>query len=395
MTMKYIIDGEIEQHIRMHINEGFSFPEKIKIVKAELFSFKPGKREKVWKDGTGRVQRTWCFQPWLRIFDEDGNIGEGHASPEVWKTFLPLMLEAEEPMTNLEFRRLFYWKVRSQERYYGAMCQIELLLFDLIANKRNVPMHRLLGAQRDWCDCYKGGGSVLRTDEELVEELLEFKKQGYKATKFKIGIRDIERDLRRLKLVREALGPEFKIAVDANQAWDAETAMTFIREAHQYNVEWFEEPIEAHNSMDEIKKLVKMMKEEDVYIPLAYGESIDTLAMFDCYIRAGVEVIQPKPFTYTITEALKIADYARAKGCRITSGQGYLPGCVFGTLLKEGELIEFHKPNSDYVEDYYCRKGELRDGKIWLPLEAGSPIKADLMRLAQDGYLKDVQYFVR
>ena len=390
-TIKYMVNGEIEQHIRMHINTGLAFDDKIRIVKAKLYTFNPKPREKTWKDGTGKVQKTWCFQPWMEVWDQDGNVGRGHVSPEVWKVMIPLMIKDGTARTNLEWRRFFYWFYRCQEQYSSPMYQLEALLFDLIAVKRGLPMHRLLGAQRDWADCYKGGGSVLRTDEELVEELLEFKRQGYTTTKFKIGIRDIDRDLRRLKLVREALGPEFKIAVDANQAWDAETAMTFIRKAYPYGIEWFEEPIEAHNSMDEIEKLVKMMKAEGVYIPLAYGESVNTLATFDAYIRVGVEVIQPKPINYTMAEGLRIADYAREKGCRITSGQSFMPGCVFGTLLREGELIEFHKPNSDYVEDYYSRKGRLQDGKILLPSESGAPIRADLDKLARDGCLAEEQ----
>ena len=64
-----------------------------------------------------------------------------------------------------------------------------------------------------------------------------------------------------------------------------------------------------------------------------------------------------------------------------------------GALLEEGELIEFHKPNSDYVEDYYSVHGELRDGRMYLPDIPGIPVRVDLDRLGADGCLAGIQYF--
>ena len=55
--MIYKIDGTIEQTISMKINEDLAFPDKIKINKAVLYSFNRKPREKVWKDGTGKVSR--------------------------------------------------------------------------------------------------------------------------------------------------------------------------------------------------------------------------------------------------------------------------------------------------------------------------------------------------
>jgi L-alanine-DL-glutamate epimerase-like enolase superfamily enzyme len=390
--MIYTVDGEIRQNVAMKLNEGFSFPEKIRIVRAELYTFNRKKREKVWKDGTGKVSRDWSFPTWMKIWDDEGDSGEGPVSPEVVKTFLPMLLQDKEHRTNLDWRKLFFWKVRAKEASFGAIYQAETLLLDLIAKKRNVPLYKMLGAERDWCDCYKGGGSVLRTDEELVEELCEIKNLGFRGTKFKIGIADVDRDLRRLEKVREALGPDFSIAVDGNQGWDAETAMQFIRGAKQFDVAWYEEPVEANN-MEEIAKLVQMMKDENCYIPLAFGESINTFATFRNYVDAGVEVIQPKPFNYCIAESLRIADYARSRNCRITSGQGYNPGCLMGTLLKPGELIEFHKPNCDYVDDYYSVHSELKDGRMYLPDIPGLPVRVNFEKLKADGCLSNVQYF--
>lgn len=392
MSIKYRIDNEIEQTIAMKINEELAFPDQISIVRAELYTFNKKPRAKVWKDGTGKVSREWSFPAWMRIYDKDGYYGEGTASPEVWKIFLPMMLKDNTPRTNLEWRRLFYWKERAAVGTFRAMSQIEMMMFDLLARKKEIPLHRMLGAKRDYCDVYKGGGSVLRSDEELAEELLAIKEEGFKGTKFKISICEPERDIRRMEKVRRALGPDFKIAVDSNQAWDAQTCMEFIRGAYEYGIEWYEEPVQAYE-MEEIAKLASMMKEEGLEVPIAMGESAKYYDTFCSYVHSGVKVLQPTPFIYTIAEALRVADYGRKHGCRITSGQGYMPGVLMGTLLEEGELIEFHKPNQDYVEDYYCVRSELRDGKMYLPDIPGIPVRVDFEKLKADGCIAGIQYF--
>jgi len=386
----------VEQHIVQMINDGFSFPEKIKIVKAELYTFNRMPRETVWKDGTGRIQPTWTFPLWLRLYDEDGYCGEGRILPEVWDSFVPMMLAEKRALTNLEWRRIFYWWNRGRRANYRAMSNIEMVLFDLIARRRNAPMHRLLGADHDWVDVYKGGGSVLLTDEQLVAEMVKIKEEGYRRTKIKIGLhgRDFSHDLRRLEKVRKALGDDFGIAVDANEAWDAETSMAFLREAYQYNISWFEEPI-MQMEIEEHAKLVRMMKEENKEVPVAAGEGENIFETFRSYVDAGVQMVMPYPSFYCMAELIRTIDYCRDHGCIVTTGQGWDFGVVIGTLMKPGELVEFHKPNQEYMEDYFSIRSELKDGRIYLPDIPGIPVRVDMERLDKDGVLAGVKHLHR
>lgn len=384
--LRYQMEPGIIQTVAMKINEDLAFPEKIRIRKAELYHFKPQPRAKIWKDGTGRISRTWCFPSWLKLYDDQGFCGEGPVLPDVWKIFLPMLLEENEPHTNLEWRQLFYWRVRGDSSTFRALEQLEFILFDLIAKRRGVPAHRLLGATKDWTDCYRGGGTVLQSDEELVEELLQIKEAGYHATKFKISFADYQRDVRRMEKVRQALGPEMKIAVDSNQAWDRDTCLRFLRDAAQYDIAWYEEPTDAFD-MEEIRALAEGIEEENLRVPLAYGESARRAHTFRAYVEAGVRVLQPLPQFYTLAEQLRVMAYGRANGCRITSGQNDLPGVLVGALLQPGEPIEFHRPNTEYAEDYYTTRATLRDGKLWLPDCPGLPVRADLARLEADGCL--------
>ena len=387
---QYQMEPGIVQTIQMKVNQGLAFPDPIVIRKAELYHFHPQPREKVWKDGTGRISRSWSFPTWLRLYDTEGFCGEGPVLPEVWNIFLPMMLEDAVPRTNLEWRQLFYWRVRGDHSTFRALETLEYVLFDLLAKRRGIPAHRMLGARKDWTDCYRGGGTVLQSDEELVEELLEIKEAGYRATKFKISLNDWERDVRRMEKVRKALGPEMKIAVDSNQAWPKEICMQFLREAAPYDIAWYEEPTDAFD-MDEIAALTAAIRDEGLNVPVAYGESARRFHTFKAYIDAGVQVIQPLPQFYTLAEQLRTMEYARSRGCRITSGQNDLPGVLIGALLQPGEPIEFHRPNTERVEDYFHVRATLHDGRLYLPDCPGLPVRVDLERLQADGLLREKQ----
>ena len=387
---QYQMEPGIVQTIQMKVNQGLAFPDPIVIRKAELYHFRPQPREKVWKDGTGRISRSWCFPTWLRLYDTEGFCGEGPVLPEVWNIFLPMMLEDAVPRTNLEWRQLFYWRVRGDHSTFRALETLEYVLFDLLAKRRRMPAHRMLGARKDWTDCYRGGGTVLQSDEELVEELLEIKEAGYRATKFKISLNDWERDVRRMEKVRKALGPDMKIAVDSNQAWPKEICMQFLREAAPYDIAWYEEPTDAFD-MDEIAALTAAIRDEGLNVPVAYGESARRFHTFKAYIDAGVQVIQPLPQFYTLAEQLRTMEYARSRGCRITSGQNDLPGVLIGALLQPGEPIEFHRPNTERIEDYFNVRATLHDGRLYLPDCPGLPVRVDLERLQADGLLREKQ----
>ncbi len=112
---------------------------------------------------------------------------------------------------------------------------------------------------------------MLRTDEELLEEMLAVKEECFSCTKIKINLHDWKRDLRRFSMLREALGPEFHITVDANQAGDAETCIAFLRKAFPLGIAWLEEPV-LHTETEKIETLVRRMKEEGIHVPLDYGK---------------------------------------------------------------------------------------------------------------------------
>ena len=84
------------------------------------------------------------------------------------------------------------------------------------------------------------------SDEELLKEIGRFVEDGYTKVKFKVGAAGgISRDLERLRKVREAFGPGLEIMLDANNCWDAATAIRFADRAKEYDIAFLEEPVFA------------------------------------------------------------------------------------------------------------------------------------------------------
>ncbi|MBT9779729.1 L-alanine-DL-glutamate epimerase [Clostridium sp. MCC353] len=375
------------------MNEYFSYPDKIRIDRAVFYKIAPIPLDVPFKDGTGNVRNASLFGSWMKIYDEDGVCGQGPCTPLMLNFFVPLLLK-EEAKTVAGWREYFYWQIRNfgyQSAHVSEMGSLDMILLDLLANRAGKPLHRFLGADRDWCRVYKGGGSVLLSDEELIEDLVRFKSEGYHQTKFKIGYgTDWGKDIRRLEKARIALGEEFGIAVDANQAWDVETAFAFSKEAAAYRVSWFEEPVHAYD-MAGLKQLRDKLDEAGIAMSVAMGESVRSYHTFAGYAEHGVDHLQPgNTRMYCIGENMKVWELAKEKGAMLSSGGFTFQNVVMGTLYGEEAMIEYHQPIMEVLVPYFSVVSEVKDGKFYLPDVPGLPVQMDFEKLERDGLLEEI-----
>lgn len=375
----------------------FCYPGTIKIRKAVYYDIAPIPLPVPFKDGTGGIRRASFFKGWIKLYDDEGFFGQGPASPLMTDFFVPRLLEGEG-RSNGEWTQYFWWEIRNfgyQSPYVTEMCNLDWLLLDLLANRAGKPLHRFLGAARDWAGVYKGGGSVLLTDDGLLENLVRFKEEGYKITKFKIGGNgaDWSQDIRRLEKARLTLGDDFGIAVDANQAWDAETAFAFAREAAPLNPAWLEEPVHAYD-MDSLQRLRNLLNEAGISMEIAMGESVRSYHTHVAYAEHGVDHLQPARL-YRIAENMRVRDYARRHGCTISTGGFTFQNAALGALYSENELLEYHQPLNEVLLPYFSLVSEMKGGRFYLPDAPGLPVHLDFERLEQDGLLKGIRYYYR
>lgn len=370
----------------------FDFKDEIRFTKAIYYNFHPIPLPRRFKDATGGMGAFAPEQGCIELYDDQGfcahlSVGRGFV-----KNILPLILNGEKKSYN-EWRKTLYWKIRNsgfQSERAVEVGMLDLMMLDILAQRADQPLHRFLGATKDWAAAYKGGGSILLEDSELVEDMVRYVEEGYTTVKFKVGSDDMERDLIRIDKVRSALGDGIEIAVDANQKWDVESAYKFYELTKPYNLAWIEEPIHA-NDMNGIKEL----KDRGVTVPIAYGESMRISYEYEIYIEKGVTHLQPSVGRMTrMDDLIRIRDMARENNVRFTSGGRIYLNAIWGCLYNENEYIEYHEPISKPVGEYTLYQPEERNGRFYCqPNISGNPQRMNIEKLEKDGLLESKQFF--
>lgn len=123
-----------------------------------------------------------------------------------------------------------------------ALSGVDIALWDLAARRAGKPLATLLGGTPGPVPTYVSPVPFLATPAESAAAARAFLDQGFTALKLKIG-RGIETDLAHVAAVRDAIGPHRELRVDANSAYDAETAIELARALRPYGLAWIEEPI--------------------------------------------------------------------------------------------------------------------------------------------------------
>lgn len=143
-----------------------------------------------------------------------------------------------------------YSDISKEMEYFGhnginkwVLSTINVAMWDAWGKTLNQPVWKILGGSYKAIPVYGSGGWLSYSDQELIDEVLDYKNRGFKAVKIKVGSPTVERDLERLKKVRDAVGDEINIMMDANQGMDLPSALKLSNKASDLNIFWFEEPV--------------------------------------------------------------------------------------------------------------------------------------------------------
>lgn len=127
-----------------------------------------------------------------------------------------------------------------------ALSALDIALWDLNARSVGLPLYKYLGAVvLDRVPAYGSGGYYMagKSKDDLAREMLAFVQDGYEAVKIKVGRLSPREDEERVRIVREAVGPDIHLMLDANNAWaDLPTAMRYVERFEKYSPYWIEEP---------------------------------------------------------------------------------------------------------------------------------------------------------
>lgn len=149
-----------------------------------------------------------------------------------------------------------------------AISAVDIALWDIKGKALNLPLYKLLGGYRDKVPCYASVGYYRKGKgvQELVNEMVSYVDKGFKALKMRIGGASLREDLERVKAVREAVGDDIALMVDANHAYTVPEAIKAGKKFEKYEIYWFEDPVWP----DDYSGLAKVADALDV--PIATGE---------------------------------------------------------------------------------------------------------------------------
>jgi L-fuconate dehydratase len=126
------------------------------------------------------------------------------------------------------------------------------------------------------------------SDDQIRENARRALAEGFSAMKLKVGAQDTARDVRRAHMVREVVGPDIRIMLDANQQWTLPTALRVSLDLAPMSPFWIEEPTHPDDVVGH-----QTLARAIAPIPIALGEHVPNRILFKNFLQAGaVQVIQ-------------------------------------------------------------------------------------------------------
>jgi len=189
----------------------------------------------------------------------------------------------------------FIHEFEKESEYFGragihrwALGSINLAMWDAWAKALEQPVWKLFGVCHERVPLYGSGGWISYSIDELIAEVTGYVKRGFCAVKIKVGSPELERDLERLARVREAVGPNVNVMMDANQGMSVATALKLAEAVRPLRITWFEEPL-PHTDFDGYAQLRRQAG-----ISLAMGErEFDLVPLRELIRRDAIDLWQP------------------------------------------------------------------------------------------------------
>ncbi len=268
--------------------------------------------------------------------------------------------------------RLGHWNI--------VRAAIDMALWDIQGKTLDVPVHALLGgAQRKWVDVVKNVG--VSDPSASAQRASEIVAEGYRTIKIRVGA-DSRTDLLRLRAIREAVGPEIGIRVDANQAWNANAAIAAIDSFAEIGLEAVESPCKFWD----IRSAAEVVSR--VSVPIISDEGFWTLGDTQNVLsgRAADVLHLYLGKCGGITPSVKIAALAEAFDAHVSPGERVPLGIAEAAHLHfAASLPSLRFPCAlayDLNEDdLLVTSIPPRNGQMEVPTGAGLGIEVDEERL--------------
>ncbi|MEX5258099.1 L-talarate/galactarate dehydratase [Kocuria arenosa] len=245
-----------------------------------------------------------------------------------------------------------------------ALAAIDVALWDLKAKRAGLPLAKLLGAHRDSVRTYNTSGGFLNASlEEVRDRATRSLEEGIGGIKIKVGLPDSAEDLRRVAGVREHIGADVPLMVDANQQWDRATALRMGRRLEEFDLVWIEEPLDAYDAEGHAQLAAALDT------PIATGEMLASVAEHVRLIESrACDIIQPDaPRVGGITQFLRLAALADQRGLGLAPHFAMEIHLHLAAAYPREPWVE----HFDWLDPLFEERLETRDGRMLVPDRPG------------------------
>ncbi len=264
-----------------------------------------------------------------------------------------------------------------------ALSGIDIALWDLAGKFFSAPVHQLMGgAWRQEVRAYATGGFRFEDEDHAAScarEMAGYVAEGFRAVKIKIGY-GMRSDIATVSAVRDAIGPDIELMIDANHGYDALDAIAVGRACAKYDIQWFEEPVapEALRAYQQVRA--------GQPIAVAAGETWHgRWAIDEALQQEAVQILQPDVCGVGgLSEARKIITLADIHQVRLVphvwgTAVALAAGLQFHAILppmppsheQRAPLLEFDRTDNPFRQDIVTSPIEHKEGIVQVPQGPG------------------------
>ncbi|MCC7487680.1 MAG: mandelate racemase/muconate lactonizing enzyme family protein [Burkholderiales bacterium] len=256
----------------------------------------------------------------------------------------------------------------------SALSALDTALWDIHGKHDGRSIAQLLGGARDWAPAYVTFGFPEYDRDQLVTAAKLQLRKGVKRLKMVVGVDKggWREDAKRVRAVREAIGPDVELMMDANYKFNPVDARQLCRAIADCNLTWFEEPVYQNDT----RALADLRRQVD--IPLSAGQNEGhRWRLRELVLHQAVDILQPNVcYCGGYTEAQKVGHLAQAFNMPIANGGGWpLFNMHVMAGLMNGWRVEFHLDMQAVGEQMFIDPPGPVDNIVRIPKAPGLGLK--------------------
>jgi L-alanine-DL-glutamate epimerase-like enolase superfamily enzyme len=288
------------------------------------------------------------------------------------KEFLPVVRDMD-PRDTEALHEKVWWKMNQRSMtgvISSALSCIDIACWDIHGKAAGRTIAQLLGGARDWAPTYCTFGFPEYDRDALKQAAKDRLAEGHRRLKMVVGVDKggWQEDAKRVKLVRDTIGPDIELMMDANYKFQPIEAKLLCREVEDCNLTWFEEPLYANDTraMADLRRSTR--------IPLSAGQMEGhRWRLRELIERQAVDIIQPNCcYNGGYTETLKVAHLAQCFNLPIANGGGWpLFNMHAMAGLMNGWRVEFHLDMQSVGEQVFVNPPKPENNIVKIPAAPG------------------------